>query len=280
MSEARSLVNIIDDLEKKSEELESVIDMYNQIRSLESKLSDTVKKYENLLSLIEESDIKLDKSGQNIEKISIELSRSLKEHLLHIDSLKGSNEIIKSDIFKIYEYISDIKKELVQQDQRNELLEQKILDNQVILEHNFKGINQNLSDIRYEIENEKKTILEIKDYIDRYNNSLNDNLKKEFVKQNKMNELLERKILDNQGIMEYYFKGLNQSLSEIKHDVENEQETIIQIKGDIDRYNKKLSDNIKKNIENISNDLDKRFKTQNILIVIIIVFLIINIFFK
>ena len=78
MSEARSLVNIIDDLEKKSEELESVIDMYNQIRSLESKLSDTVKKYENLLSLIEESDIKLDKSGQNIEKISIELSRSLK----------------------------------------------------------------------------------------------------------------------------------------------------------------------------------------------------------
>lgn len=71
MSEARSLVNIIDDLEKKSEELESVIDMYNQIRSLESKLSDTVKKYENLLSLIEESDIKLDKSGQNIEKISI-----------------------------------------------------------------------------------------------------------------------------------------------------------------------------------------------------------------
>ncbi len=212
MSEARSLVNIIDDLEKKSEELESVIDMYNQIRSLESKLSDTVKKYENLLSLIEESDIKLDKSGQNIEKISIELSRSLKEHLLHIDSLKGSNEIIKSDIFKIYEYISDIKKELVQQDQKNELLKQKISDNQVIFEHNFKGINQ--------------------------------------------------------------------SLSEIKYDVENEQKTIIQIKGDIDRSNKKLSENIKKNIENISNDLDKRFKTQNILIVIIIVFLIVNIFFK
>lgn len=212
MSEARSLVNIIDDLEKKSEELESVIDMYNQIRSLESKLSDTVKKYENLLSLIEENDIKLDKSGQNIEKISIELSRSLKEHLLHIDSLKGSNEIIKSDIFKIYEYISDIKKELVQQDQKNELLKQKISDNQVIFEHNFKGINQ--------------------------------------------------------------------SLSEIKYDVENEQKTIIQIKGDIDRSNKKLSENIKKNIENISNDLDKRFKTQNILIVIIIVFLIVNIFFK
>lgn len=212
MSEARSLVNIIDDLEKKSEELESVIDMYNQIRSLESKLSDTVKKYENLLSLIEENDIKLDKSGQNIEKISIELSRSLKEHLLHIDSLKGSNEIIKSDIFKIYEYISDIKKELVQQDQKNELLKQKISDNQVIFEHNFKGINQ--------------------------------------------------------------------SLSEIKYDVENEQKTIIQIKGDIDRSNKKLSENIKKNIENISNDLDKRFKTQNILIVIIIVFLIFNIFFK
>ena len=212
MSEARSLVNIIDDLEKKSEELESVIDMYNQIRSLESKLSDTVKKYENLLSLIEKSDIKLDKSGQNIEKISIELSRSLKEHLLHIDSLKGSNEIIKSDIFKIYEYISDIKKELVQQDQKNELLKQKISDNQVIFEHNFKGINQ--------------------------------------------------------------------SLSEIKYDVENEQKTIIQIKGDIDRSNKKLSENIKKNIENISNDLDKRFKTQNILIVIIIVFLIVNIFFK
>lgn len=186
--------------------------MYNQIRSLESKLSDTVKKYENLLSLIEESDIKLDKSGQNIEKISIELSRSLKEHLLHIDSLKGSNEIIKSDIFKIYEYISDIKKELVQQDQKNELLKQKISDNQVIFEHNFKGINQ--------------------------------------------------------------------SLSEIKYDVENEQKTIIQIKGDIDRSNKKLSENIKKNIENISNDLDKRFKTQNILIVIIIVFLIVNIFFK
>lgn len=100
------------------------------------------------------------------------------------------------------------------------------------------------------------------------------------VQQDQKNELLKQKISDNQVIFEHNFKGINQSLSEIKYDVENEQKTIIQIKGDIDRSNKKLSENIKKNIENISNDLDKRFKTQNILIVIIIVFLIVNIFFK
>jgi len=82
----------------------------------------------------------------------------------------------------IYNLDTFIKKELVQQDQRNELLGQKISDNKVVLEHNFKRINQNLLDLKYDIESEKKTIIEIKDYIDRYNKKLSDNIKKDIEK--------------------------------------------------------------------------------------------------
>lgn len=211
MSEARSLVNIIDDLEKKSEELESVIDMYKEIKSLEDKIADTAMKYDSLFKLIEDSDSKLKESSKSIEKISTELSINLKKYSSDIDNIRRNNELMKVDIINLTEYISDIKKELVNQGQKNELLDKRIYDNQGIVEYNFKGINQSLSKLQYEVENEKKIILEIKQ--------------------------------------------------------------------DIDRYNNTLIDKIETSIKNISENVDKKIKIQNILIIITIIASIINIFF-
>lgn len=211
MSEARSLVNIIDDLEKKSEELESVIDMYKEIKSLEDKIGDTAIKYDSLLKLIEDSDSKLKDSGKIIEKISTELSINLKKYSSGIDNIRRNNELMKVDIINLNEYISDIKKELVNQGQKNELLEKRIYDNQGIVEYNFKGINQSLSKLQYEVENDKEIILEIRQDIDRYNNS--------------------------------------------------------------------LIDKIETSIKNISENVDKKIKIQNILLIITIIASIINIFF-
>ena len=211
MSEARSLVNIIDDLEKKSEELESVIDMYKEIKSLEDKIGDTAIKYDSLLKLIEDSDSKLKDSGKIIEKISTELSINLKKYSSGIDNIRRNNELMKVDIINLTEYISDIKKELVNQGQKNELLDKRIYDNQGIVEYNFKGINQSLSKLQYEVENDKEIILEIRQDIDRYNNS--------------------------------------------------------------------LIDKIETSIKDISENVDKKIKIQNILIIITIIASIINIFF-
>ena len=191
MSEARSLVNIIDDLEKKSEELESVIDMYKEIKSLEDKIGDTAIKYDSLLKLIEDSDSKLKDSGKIIEKISTELSINLKKYSSGIDNIRRNNELMKVDIINLTEYISDIKKELVNQGEKNKLLDKRIYDNHGIVEYNFKGINQSLSKLQYDIENGIKIILEIKADIDRYNNSLIDKIENSI---KNINESIDKKI--------------------------------------------------------------------------------------
>lgn len=99
MSEAIKLVEVIEELERQSEELNSAIDLYREINSLYAKISNTSEKYEKLFDDINKAKLSLKEANKNI-KNTLE-SANHEEVLEQINSNINENYKTTSDNIKL-----------------------------------------------------------------------------------------------------------------------------------------------------------------------------------
>ena len=137
MSNARDLVDIIDNLEKQSENLTSALDMYSEIKKLNDQIDETSAKYDRAIEDINKIKIKLlesiDKTSSILNQSSENINSSLEGNRLYIQNLK---EDIKNTTKKLNE-VSD--------------LYLKLDDS---LKNNSRDIEKGLSDTCWKINND------------------------------------------------------------------------------------------------------------------------------
>lgn len=194
MLEARKLVEVIDQLEKQSEELNSAIDLYEEINSLYVKISDTSEKYEKLFEDIDKAKLSLKKANENIkntlestnneevlEKINCNINDSYKETMDTLENIKKYLDHIITNFNRFDDYMMESN--------ANDI---RTSDNVQLLKLESKGINSNVIEL-------KKIVLGLKDILEsnkiEYYNKLDKSIKnlEENIllnQENKKNELV------------------------------------------------------------------------------------------
>ena len=117
MSEARKLVEVINQLEKQSEELNSAIDLYGEINSLYVKISNTSEKYEKLFEDINKAKLSLKEANKNIkntlesanneevlEKINCNINENYKGTIDNLEIIKKYLDNLITDFNKFDSY--------------------------------------------------------------------------------------------------------------------------------------------------------------------------------
>lgn len=215
MSEARKLVEVIDQLEKQSEELNSAIDLYGEISNLYAKISNTSEKYEKLFEDINKAKISLKEANKNI-KSTLE-STNNEEILERINCNINNNYKVTIDTLDIIKkYLDNVITDFNKFDSYTIILNDNISninDNTKLLKLNSKDVNNNVIEL-------KKIVLSLKNIVEsnksEYDNKLEKSIKK-----------LEENILLNQ---------------------ENKKIEVIEI---IDKRFKIIEEDYKKNIKKI-----------------------------
>ena len=137
MSNARKLVDIIDNLEKQSENLTSALDMYNEIKKLNDQIDNTSGKYERVVKDINKMKIKL---LESIEETSALLSQSSQ----NINSSLEENRV----------FIQDLKQDIENTTQKLDEVNKLYLKVDDSLKNNGKNIEKNLNNTCWKINND------------------------------------------------------------------------------------------------------------------------------
>lgn len=215
MSEARKLVEVIDQLEKQSEELNSAIDLYGEISHLYAKISNTSEKYEKLFEDINKAKLSLKEANKNIkntlesvnneevlEKINCNINDNYKVTIDTLDIIKKYLDSVITDFNKLDSYTISLNDNIT-----------NINDNTKLLKLDSKDINNNVIEL-------KKIVLSLKNIVEDNKNEYDNKLEKSINK-------LEENILLNQ---------------------ENKKNEVIEV---INNRLKTIEDDYKKNIKNI-----------------------------
>ena len=195
MSNARDLVDIIDNLEKQSENLTSALDMYSEIKKLNDQIDETSAKYDRAIEDINKIKIKLlesiDKTSSILNQSSENINSSLEGNRLYIQNLK---EDIKNTTKKLNE-VSDLYLKLDDSLKNNSRDIEKGLSDTCWkinndLESTKKNIRANIqnmeisfSNILKEIENNNDKITELKLYFKSNLELQNTELKKYIIEE-------------------------------------------------------------------------------------------------
>lgn len=137
MSNARQLVDIIDNLEKQSENLTSALDMYNEIKKLNVQIENTSGKYERVVKDINKMKIKL---LESIEETSALLSQSSQ----NINSSLEENRV----------FIQDLKQDIENTTQKLDEVNKLYLKVDDSLKNNSKNIEKDLNNTCWKINND------------------------------------------------------------------------------------------------------------------------------
>lgn len=137
MSNARQLVDIIDNLEKQSENLTSALDMYNEIKKLNDQIDNTSGKYDRVVKDINKMKIKL---LESIEETSALLSQSSQ----NINSSLEENRV----------FIQDLKQDIENTTQKLDEVNKLYLKVDDSLKNNSKNIEKDLNDTCWKINND------------------------------------------------------------------------------------------------------------------------------
>ena len=137
MANARKLVDIIDNLEKQSENLTSALDMYNEIKKLNDQIDNTSGKYERVVKDINKMKIKL---LESIEETSALLSQSSQ----NINSSLEENRV----------FIQDLKQDIENTTQKLDEVNKLYLKVDDSLKNNGKNIEKNLNNTCWKINND------------------------------------------------------------------------------------------------------------------------------
>lgn len=220
MSNARDLVDIIDNLEKQSENLTSALDMYSEIKKLNDQIDETSAKYDRAIEDINKIKIKLlesiDKTSSILNQSSENINSSLEGNRLYIQNLK---EDIKNTTKKLNE-VSDLYLKLDDSLKNNSRDIEKGLSDTCWkinndLESTKKNIRANIqnmeisfSNILKEIENNNDKITELKLYFKSNLDLQNTELKRYIVEESQKVEVnLKEQIIDIKKDTEKSIKG-------------------------------------------------------------------------
>ena len=220
MSNARDLVDIIDNLEKQSENLTSALDMYSEIKKLNYQIDETSAKYDRAIEDINKIKIKLlesiDKTSSILNQSSENINSSLEGNRLYIQNLK---EDIKNTTKKLNE-VSDLYLKLDDSLKNNSRDIEKGLSDTCWkinndLESTKKNIRANIqnmeisfSNILKEIENNNDKITELKLYFKSNLDLQNTELKRYIVEEiQKVEVNLKEQIIDIKKDTEKSIKG-------------------------------------------------------------------------
>ncbi|MRN24700.1 hypothetical protein EAI30_08735 [Romboutsia ilealis] len=209
MSEARKLVEVIDQLEKQSEELNSAIDLYGEISNLYSKISNTSEEYEKLFEDINKAKLSLEEANKNI-KNTLESSNN-EEVLDKIYCSINYNYKVTIDTLEIIKkYLDNVITDFNKFDSYTITLNNNITS----INDNTKLLKLDSNDINNKVIELSKIILNLKNIIEsnksEYDNKLEKSIKKleENIlinQENKKNEVIT--IIDNRlKIIEHEYK--------------------------------------------------------------------------
>lgn len=176
MSKAKELVDIIDNLEKQSENLTSALDMYNEINKLNNKISETSEKYDKVVQDITKIKIKLlesiDETSNILNQSSDNINTSLEENRVYIENLKKDIESttqkldeVKNLYLKLDDGLKNNSKN-IQNDLNNTCwkINNDLESTQKNIKMNFNSMETAFSNILKEIENNNDKITELKLY--------------------------------------------------------------------------------------------------------------------
>ncbi|WP_018590886.1 hypothetical protein [Terrisporobacter glycolicus] len=165
MSEARKLVEVIDQLEKQSEELNSAIDLYTHIDNLYAKVSNTSLKYEKVFDDMDKAKSYLKDASKNIKNNleNTNYEEKLENIRLHIDKLNSNTINLSNDIINIIASLRELN------------------ENDKLFKEDIRNTNNNIDEL-YKVVSSLKDQIEINksDYNDKLDESLN-NLKDEII---------------------------------------------------------------------------------------------------
>lgn len=215
MSEAKKLVEVIDQLERQSKELNSAIDLYGEISNLYAKISNTSEKYEKLFEDINKAKISLKEANKNIkntlesanneeilEKINCNINNNYKVTIDALDIIKKYLDNVITDFNKFDSYAITLNDNI-----------SHINDNTKLLKLDSNYVNNNVIEL-------KKIVSSLKNIVESNKSEYDSKLEKSIKK-------LEENILLNQ---------------------ENKKNEVIEI---IDNTLKTIEEDYKKNIKNI-----------------------------
>ncbi len=190
MSNVRELVNIIDNLEKQSENLTSALDMYNEIKKLNKQINETSEKYDKVVKDINKMKIKLlesiDETSNILNQSSENINISLQENRIYVENLK--NDIEKTT--KKLDEVNDLYLKLDDGLKNNGKNIEKYLNNicwkinndlentQKNIKVNLDSIGTSFSNISKEIKSNNDKIIELKLYLKSNLDSQNIELKR------------------------------------------------------------------------------------------------------
>lgn len=159
MSEARKLVEVIDQLEKQSEELNSAIDLYTQIDDLYAKVSNTSLKYEKVFDDMDKAKSYLKDASKNIKNNleNTNYEEKLEIIRLHIDKLNSDTINLSNNIINIIASLKELN------------------ENDKLFKEDIRNTNNNIDKL-YKVVSSLKDQIEINksDYNNKLDKSLNN----------------------------------------------------------------------------------------------------------